>query len=48
MTTCSIAQGTLLTVLCGDLNGNEIQKRGDMCIHIAGSLCCTVEINTTL
>ena len=48
MTTCSIAQGTLLTVLCGDLNGNEIQKRGGMCINVADSLCCTAETNTTL
>ena len=32
----------------GDLNGEEIQKRGDTCIHIADSLCCTAETNTTL
>ena len=31
------------TVRCGDLNGKEIQKRGDICIHIAASLCCTAE-----
>ena len=36
------------TVLCGDLNGEEIQKKGDMGIHIADSLCCTVETSTTL
>ena len=36
------------SVLCGDLNGKEIQKRGDICICIADSLCCTVETNTTL
>ena len=35
-------------MLCGDLNGKEIQKRGDICIHIADSLCCTAETNTTL
>ena len=29
------------SVLCGDLNGKEIQKRGDICIHITDSLCCT-------
>ena len=33
---------------CGDLNGKEIQKRGDICICIADSFCCTVETNTTL
>ena len=27
----------------GDLNGREIQKRGDICIHITDSLCCTVD-----
>ena len=41
----STAQGTLL---CGDLNKKEIQKRGDICIPIANSLCCTAEINRTL
>ena len=25
-------------MLCGDLNGKEIQKRGHMCAHIADSL----------
>ena len=35
-------------MLCGDLNGKEIQKRGDMCIHTADSFHCTVETNTTL
>ena len=38
----------LYSVLCGDLNGKEIQKRGDICIRIADSLCCTAETNTTL
>ena len=32
-------------MLCGDLNGKEIQKRGDMCIRVADSVCCTVEDN---
>ena len=36
----------LYSVLCGDLNGREIQKRGGICI--ADLLCCTVETNTTL
>ena len=31
---------------CGDLNGKKIQKRGDMCICIADSVCCTAETNT--
>ena len=37
-------------MLCGDLNGKEIQKkkRGDIVIHIADSLCCTAETNITL
>ena len=42
-----IAQGTLLNA-CGDLNGKEIQKRGDTHIQRADSLCCTAETNTTL
>ena len=29
------------SVLCGDLNGKEIQKRGDICICISDSLHCT-------
>ena len=33
-----------LNLMCGgDLNGKEIQKRGGMCIHIADSLCCSIE-----
>ena len=35
-------------MLCGDLNGKEIQGGGDICICVADSLCCTVETNTTL
>ena len=38
----------LYSVLFGDLNGKEIQKREDICIHIAVLLCCTAESNTTL
>ena len=30
------------------LNGKEIQKRGDVCMRIADSLCCAGETNTTL
>ena len=47
MRTYCIAQGTLLSALC-DLNEQEIQKRGDICTHIADSLCCTVKTNTIL
>ena len=32
-------------MLYSDLNEKEIQKRGDVCIHIADSLCCTAETN---
>ena len=35
-------------MLCGDLNGKEIQNRGDICTCTADSLCCTAETNTTL
>ena len=33
-------------VFCGDLSGKETPERGDICIHIAYSLCCAVETNT--
>ena len=33
----------LYSVFCGDLNGKEIQKRGDRCTHTADSLCCIAE-----
>ena len=32
-------------MLCGDLNGKEIQKGEDVCIYRAGSLCCAAETN---
>ena len=35
------------SMLYGDLNGKEIQKRGDICKQIADSLCYTAETNTT-
>ena len=47
MRTHCITQGTLLNAR-GDLKGKEIQKRGEVCIHISESLCCTAETNTTL
>ena len=33
------------SVIYSDLNGKEIQKRQDICIHLADSLCCTVKID---
>ena len=36
------------SVLCGDLNGKEIQNIGDICIYIANLLFCKEETNTTL
>ena len=47
MRTYCTAQGTLPNVLC-DLNGKKSQKRGDICMNIADSLCCAAETNTTL
>ena len=47
MRTYWIAQ-ELCSVLCGDLNGKEIQKRGHVCICVAESLCCIPETNMTL
>ena len=38
-----IAQGTLYSGLCGDLNGKEIRKRGDTCTGRAASLWSTAE-----
>ena len=40
--------GEFFSMLYGDVNGKEIQKRGDMCIWVADSLCCTMETNTAL
>ena len=34
--------------LCGDQNWKEIQKRGDICIRKADSLCHTAETNTNV
>ena len=36
------------SMLYGDLNEKDFQKRGDMCIHILDSPCCTAETNTAL
>ena len=45
MKTYYIAQGDLYSVLSVDLNRKEIQKRGDIHIHIADSLCYIAETN---
>ena len=29
-------------------DGKEVQEGGDICIHVADSLCCTAETNTAL
>ena len=29
---------------CGDLNGKEVQKGGDICVCMANSFSCTVKI----
>ena len=36
------------SMLRSDLNGKEIQKGGNICVHITDSLCRTAETNTTL
>ena len=38
----------LYSAFCGDLNGKEIQQRGDVCTRAADSLCWTEETNATL
>jgi len=57
MGTCYMAQGAQLSLLlCDDLEwwggmrggGREAHDRGDICIHIADSLCCTAETNTII
>ena len=45
MRTYCVAQGTLLSALWGP-KWERIQKRGDICVHRADSLCCTLETNT--
>ena len=38
----------VITQRGGTGGGREAQEEGHMCIHIANSLCCTAETNTTL
>ena len=48
-----IAQGAQLVVCAnldgwnGEWNGKEVQEGRDICVHIADSLCCRAETNTT-
>ena len=37
----------LYSVLCGGLNGKKIQKGGNVCVHIADTIGCTVGTNRT-
>ena len=52
MGTCFIQHRELNSVICDDLelwDGNGVRgKFKNICIHIADSLCCTEETNTTL
>ena len=36
------------SMLCDNLDGKEIQKRADICIHLVDSSCCIAEANTAL
>ena len=49
-TTGSSAGCSVGTYMCGMGGGcgREVQEGGDICIHIADSLCYTAETNTTL
>ena len=31
---------------CDNLNGKEVQKGGNICICVADSFCCTVEVDS--
>ena len=44
----NILHRELYSMLCGNLNEKEIQKRGDICKHIVYSFSFTLETNTTL
>ena len=33
---------------CGGLSGKEVQERGEVCMHMAGSFCCMVETGAML
>ena len=38
----------LYLMLCGDLNGEEVQKGEDICIYTDDSFCCPQETNAAL
>ena len=38
----------LYSILCNDLYEKRISERGDICLGITDSLCCTAETNTIL
>ena len=45
---CYITQA-LSSVTCDDLEGRDAgEEEGDVCIHVADSLCCTAETSITL
>ena len=46
--TGSPAQCSVVTQMDGMGGEREVQEGGDICMHIADSLRCTVETNTTL
>ena len=50
MGTCYIAQETQLAALWGPrgMGERDVQEGGDISMHIADSLHCTAETNTTL
>ena len=36
------------SVFCGNVNRKELQKREDLCICVADSLCCIAETNNVV
>ena len=38
----------LYLIRCGNLNGREVQKGGNICMCMADSFCCAVQANATL
>ena len=44
----TIEHRKLYSMLCGDLIGKESQKRGNICKHMADSLCYAAQNNTIL
>ena len=44
---CCIARGAQLSAVMTQRGGREVQEGSGICIHIADSLCCIAEANTT-